>query len=195
VKAVALALSSLLTASACSAPAEKPVRTEEEPIHAIAELPPRPSGPVLDLADILPTNEEAKLDQQLRDLNARTGDALVVVTIRSLGGETIEDYSYNLFNTWGIGDADTRRGLLLLVAPTERKVRIEVGCGLESTISDITAGRIIRDRITPEYRQGDLVGGTLAGVEAMLARLNLPKPANDPGPHSPGCNDRPRKAA
>jgi uncharacterized protein len=186
VKASAIALWVLLAASGCSAEAENPVRPEE-PIHLTADLPERPSAPVLDLADILPAVEEAELDRRLRHLHARTGDALVVVSVKSLEGESIENYAYGLFNDWGIGDDQSMRGLLLLVAPAERKVRIEVGCGLESTISDVTAGRIIRDSITPKYRDGDLAGGTLAGVDALLERLALPRPANDPGAQSAIC--------
>jgi uncharacterized protein len=186
VKASAIALWVLLAASGCSAEVEAPVRPEE-PIHLIANLPERPSGPVLDLADILPPVEEVELDRRLRDLNARTGDALIVVSVKSLGGESIENYSYDLFNKWGIGSAESMRGVLLLVAHEERKVRIEVGCGLESTISDVTAGRIIRNSVTPRYRGGDLPGGTLAGVDALLERLALPKPANDSGARSAVC--------
>ena len=167
----------------------------EEPIHPIADLPERPIGPVLDQADILPPVDEALLDQRLRELMDRTGNALVVVSLKSLDGETIENYAYNLFNTWGIGDAKTDRGLLLLVAPAERKVRIEVGCGLETTISDVDAGRIIRNRITPVCSEGDLLAGTLAGVDALIERLTLRVPANDVGPQSAVCRRQLEEAA
>ena len=192
-KTAALALV-LLLAPGCSAAADDPEPSQES-IHRMADLPPRPDGPVLDLADILPPAEEAKLDHRLRALSSRTGNALVVVSLPSLKGETIENYAFNLFDTWGIGDAETNRGLLLLIAPNERKVRIEVGCGLESTVSDVTAVRIIRERITPVYKDGDLAGGTLAGVDALIERLALPKPANDPGPHTAFCRRQLKEAA
>jgi uncharacterized protein len=194
VKASALALSILLTASGCSAQVDD-AEQSQEPIHPIADLPDRPRGPVLDQADILPAVEEARLDQRLRELQKRTGNALVVVSVQSLGGESIENYAYNLFNTWGIGNASTHRGLLLLIAPAERKVRIEVGCGLETTISDVTAGRVIRDEITPVYANGDLVGGTLAGVDALVKRLTTPIPANDAGSRSAVCRRQLEEAA
>jgi uncharacterized protein len=194
VKAVAVALLALLAFPGCSVSADDP-EGPFEPVHAIAGLPARPVGPVLDQADILSPEEEAKLDQRLRDLRGRTGDALVVVSVDSLGGETIESYAFNVFNAWGIGSAKSDRGLLLLVAPNERKVRIEVGCGLESTVSDVTAGRIIRERITPEYKTGDLAGGTLAGVDALVEQLAMPMPANDPGPHSAICRGQLKEAA
>jgi uncharacterized protein len=150
---------------------------------------------VLDEANILPPVDEARLDQRLRELWERTGNALVVVSVKSLGGESIENYAYNLFNTWGIGDTRTNRGILLLVAPSERKVRIEVGCGLETTISDVTAGRVIRDEITPDYAKGDLAGGTMAGVDELIERLTTPVSANDAGPQSAVCRRQLEEAA
>jgi uncharacterized protein len=194
VKAGALALPILLAASGCSAKADNPVQREEA-IHPIADLPERPAGPVLDQADILPAASEAQLDRRLRELWDRSGDALVVVSVKSLEGETIENYAYNLFNTWGIGDAERGHGLLLLVAPAERRVRIEVGCGLEDRVSDVAAGRIIRNEITPAYTEGNLVGGTLAGVDALIERLTSTIPANDLGARSAVCARQLEEAA
>jgi uncharacterized protein len=150
---------------------------------------------MLDQADILPAKEEAALDARLRRLWRETGDALLVVSVDSLAGRPIEDFSRELFNTWGIGDDETDRGLLILVAPNERKVRIEVGCGLESTITDELASDVIQRRILPEFREGDYSAGTRAGAEALIAQLALPKPANDPGPHSDICIAQARSAA
>ena len=120
----------------------------------------------------------------MRELNQRTGDTLVVVSVQSLTDEPIERYATTLFNAWGIGDARTDRGLLVLVAPNERKVRIEVGCGFESTVTDEIAAKIISDTMLPLYREGELSAGTLAGVDALLKRISLPAPANDPCPHT-----------
>lgn len=184
-KASALALAILAAAPGCSAEAETPARSED--IHRLTDLPERPAGPVLDQADILPPDVERQLEARLRDLWQRTGDALVVVSLSSLKGESIENHAFNIFDAWGIGDAKTNRGLLLLIAPNERQVRIEVGCGLEATVTDVIAGRIIRERITPVFREGDLAGGTVAGVDALIERLAMPRAANDTEPRTPSC--------
>ena len=150
---------------------------------------------MLDLADILPATDETALDARLRRLWSDTGDALVVVSVDSLAGQPIEDVANDLFNDWGIGDEDTDRGLLMLVAPNERMVRIEVGCGLESTITDELAADIIQQRILPEFREGKFPAGIGAGTDALIARLALPKPANDPGTQAQTCEAKARKAA
>ena len=170
----------------CSAKAEDRAQPDTSAI-AVFSFPPRPDGPVLDQADIIPAREEKTLDLRLRELNQRTGDTLVVVSVQSLTDEPIERYATTLFNAWGIGDARTDRGLLVLVAPNERKVRIEVGCGFESTVTDEIAAKIISDTMLPLYREGELSAGTLAGVDALLKRISLPAPANDPGPHTEVC--------
>lgn len=149
----------------------------------------------MDGADILPADEEKKLDLRLRELNERTGDALVVVSVRSLAGESVERYATSLFNTWGIGDACTDRGLLVLVAPNERKVRIEVGYGFETIVTDEIAAEIISTDMLPLYRDGDLSAGTLSGVDALLERISSPQAANDPGPHTQACKDQAKEAA
>jgi uncharacterized protein len=194
VKTGALALSILLAAPGCSAKAGDSAQPDM-PAITVANLPPRPTGPVLDQADIIPILEEEALDLRLRTLNERTGDTLVVVSVRSLAGQPIERYATALFNTWSIGNARTDRGLLVLVAPTERKVRIEVGCGFESTVTDEIAAAIISRDMLPLYRDGDLSAGTLAGVNALLEKISLPRPANDPGPHTETCKAQAREAA
>ena len=134
--------------------------------------PPPPDGPVLDQAGIIPDAEEAALDARLREYNARTGRAVVVATVTSLDGETIEMYSVGLFEQWGIGGKESDQGLLLLVAPTERKLRIEVGYGLHQYVTDALSGRIIRNEITPRFKQGDMAGGIAAGVNALVIQLD-----------------------
>jgi uncharacterized protein len=157
--------------------------------------PERPDQPVLDLADILPSTHEAALDQRLTTLWNTTGNALIVVSVNSLEGRSIEDYATGLFNEWGIGDAKTDRGLLVLVAPTERKVRIEVGCGLEGRITNEVAATIIRDAMIPRYKAGDLEGGTQSGVDALVAKLNAPATANDNVRTTPFCKNKAKAAA
>jgi uncharacterized protein len=139
---------------------------------AWAQMPARPEGPVADYADILPADAEAQLDAKLRTWTEQTGRPIVVATVTSLDGEEIEPYAVRMFETWGIGPADTDQGILLLVAPNERKVRIEVGYGLSEYVTDILSGRIIRTDITPRFKAGDFPGGINAGVDALIAQLS-----------------------
>jgi uncharacterized protein len=139
---------------------------------AALDLPPRPQGPIYDEADLLPADKEAALDQQLRAFDAKTGDAVIVATVDSLQGDTIEDYAQKLYAAWGIGGAERDTGVLLLIAKQDRKMRIEVGYGLTPYITDILSGRIVRDDITPRFKQGDFPGGIEAGVDAMLTQLS-----------------------
>lgn len=139
---------------------------------ASAALPPRPAGPVLDQANLLPPAEEAALDQKLRAYNARTGRSLLVVTVPSLDGLDIATYGVQLGQAWGVGGKSTDQGLILLVAPSERRLRFEVGYGLEQYLPDVLAGRIIRDTITPRFKAGDFAGGISAGIEAAIAQLD-----------------------
>jgi uncharacterized protein len=136
-----------------------------------AEFPPRPAGPIYDGADLLPPADEAALDARLREFNRRTGNAVIVATVTSLDGQNIENYSRQLYETWGIGGAERDAGVLLLVAPSEREMRIEVGYGLTPYITDILSGRIIRNDITPRFKAGDMAGGINAGVDAMVTQL------------------------
>lgn len=139
---------------------------------ALADYPARPDGPVLDAAQIIPDGDEAALDARLRDYNQRTGRALVVATVPSLDGQTIELYAVKLFEAWGIGGKETDQGLLLLVAPSERKVRFETGYGLHAIFPDVYAARIVRGEITPRFKAGDLPGGINAGISAAITQLD-----------------------
>ncbi|HUQ14108.1 MAG TPA: TPM domain-containing protein [Novosphingobium sp.] len=139
---------------------------------AVAKVPPRPEGPILDQADLLPPAEEAALDQKLRAYNAATGRSVLVVTVPSLDGRDIESYGVELGQTWGVGGKATDQGLILLVAPAERRLRFEVGYGLEQYLPDVLAGRIIRDTITPRFKADDYPGGIAAGIDAAIAQLD-----------------------
>ena len=148
------------------------------PVAAQAELPPRPDGPVYDGAEMLSATTEQQLDERLRAYNAQTGHAIIVATVPSLGGEPIEPYATRLFSTWGIGGAKRDTGLLLLISRDDRKVRIEVGYGLHPYFGGIMAGRVIRETITPAFKQGDFDGGVIRGVDAILSHLaNSPEDA------------------
>ena len=136
------------------------------------DFPPRPSGPVYDGANIIDPAAEQALDQRLTQYNRATGRAIVVATVPSLGGDTIEMYAVDLFEKWGIGGKETDEGVLLLVAPQERKVRIEAGYGTTGTLTDALSGRIIRNTITPRFKQGDFSGGITAGVGEIVKVLN-----------------------
>lgn len=139
---------------------------------APAAIPPRPEGPVLDQADIIPAADEAALDARLRAYNQTTGRAVIVATVSSLDGEPIEMYGQALSEAWGIGGKETENGVLLLVAPNERKLRIATARGVQARFTDALSGRIIRDVITPRFKQGDFAGGISAGVDAITAQLD-----------------------
>jgi uncharacterized protein len=190
-----LVLLVLTTAQGCSRPELAEHHGEQPPPSIVAlatHIPVRPAGPILDEADILQAADEAKLDAHLRHYFDQTGNAIIVVSVRSLGGGEIEPYATTLFNSWGIGDAETQRGLLVLVAPNERKVRIEVGCGLEAAITNAAAGQIIEQDMLPHFRAGDLQEATMAGVKALETRLAS---ITVRGPTSRICRDIMRKAA
>ena len=140
---------------------------------ANAAIPPRPAGPVLDQADVLPPAEEAALDQKLRAYTASTGRAVIVATVRSLDGLDEVTYGQQLAEAWGISSKGVGQGTLLLVAPTERRVRIATARGVQyDGFNDILSARIIRDTITPRFKDGDMAGGIAAGVDAIIADLN-----------------------
>lgn len=141
------------------------------PAAQAQDYPPRPTGPIYDGANMLSPATEAALDQRLRDYNRETGRSLVVATIPSLDGNPLESYATGLFANWGIGGAERDQGLLLLIARDDRKMRIEVGYGLHPYFGGIMAGRVIRDEITPRFKEGDFDGGIVAGIDAITAHL------------------------
>ncbi len=138
------------------------------------KLFPPLSGRVVDEANLLSPQDEAQITQRLATLEAQTGRQLVVATIPSLEGRAIEDYGYQLGRHWGIGEKGKNTGMILLVAPNDRKMRIEVGYGLEPYVTDGLAGSIIRNEITPRFKAGDYAGGIAAGVDRLAAQLALP---------------------
>ena len=135
------------------------------------DYPPRPEGPVYDGADFLSPAEEQALDDRLRALPVETGTPIIVATVPDLGGETVEQYAVGLYEAWGIGDAELDTGVLLLIAREERKIRIETGYGTGAIVTDIWAGRLIRNEITPRFKQGDFAGGIAVGVDALVQQV------------------------
>src|SRR5690606_31018478 len=119
------------------------------------QFPDRGTAPVLDLANIISPEDEAVLTQRLTEFEQRNQRQFVVATIPSLDGYDIADYGYQLGRHWGLGDTENDDGIILLVAPNERKVRIEVGYGLEHIIPDGLAYDIINLDILPRFKAGD----------------------------------------
>lgn len=138
-----------------------------------AGIPPFPelTGPVVDQAGLLPADAESALTQKLLDYDQSSGNQLVVVTVQTLDGYPIEYWGYKLGRHWGIGDKDKSTGAILIVDKDERKLRIEVGYGLEGTLTDALSDDIIRNTIVPEFKQGDYAGGISDGVDAILQVL------------------------
>ncbi len=118
-----------------------------------------------------------------------TGEQVVVVTLDSLQGYTIEDYGYQLGRHWGIGQKSKNNGVLLIVAPNEHKVRIEVGYGLEGTLTDATSRTIIETKILPSFKRGDFNAGVFAGVKSILKVLR-PNDVIEPGDASNEAPER-----
>ncbi len=144
------------------------------PVLAAAPTFPPLSGRVVDAANILSPQVETDLTTKLENLEKTTGRQLVVATVPDLQGYEIEDYGYQLGRTWGIGQKGTNTGAILLVAPTERKVRIEVGYGLEPILTDALSSVIIQTVVLPKFKAGDLEGGVTAGTDAVIQQLALP---------------------
>ncbi len=132
---------------------------------------PALSGRVVDRAEMLDAATEARLTQQLAAHEKASGEQLVVVTLPDLQGLPIEDFGYQLGRHWGIGEKDKDNGALLLVARDERKLRIEVGYGLEGRLTDAQASVIINQVITPSFKSGDYAQGISEGVAAILQVL------------------------
>jgi uncharacterized protein len=140
-------------------------------LPALALVFPTLTGRVVDEANILDESTRAALTQKLADLEAKTTDQLVVVTLKSLQGTTIEDLGYQLGRHWRIGQKDKNNGVLLIVAPTDRQVRIEVGYGLEGTLTDAVSKLIIENGILPRFRANDFPGGITRGVDDIISVL------------------------
>jgi uncharacterized protein len=132
---------------------------------------PALSGRVVDGADLLSPAQEARLSAKSEALEKEVGPQYVVVTVASLGGRPIEDYGVNLGRHWGIGHKGRDDGVLLIVAPSERKIRVEVGYGLERRITDPFAGRVIREQALPRFREGKFPEGIEAASDALISRL------------------------
>ena len=132
---------------------------------------PELTGRVVDRADLLSPQVEARLTQMLQAHEQASTEQVVVVTLPDLQGFPIEDFGYQLGRHWGIGQEGEDNGALLIVAQDERKVRIEVGYGLEGRLTDAQSATIINRVITPAFREGDFQGGIVNGAAAMIQVL------------------------
>jgi uncharacterized protein len=141
------------------------------PSLALAQTFPPLTGRAVDQANLLKPEERAALEAKLKAHEDKTSDQVVVATVSSLEGTSVEDYANRLFRHWQLGQKNTNNGALLLVAPNERKVRIEVGYGLEGALTDALSKVIITTAIAPQFQKGNFAGGIDAGVDAMLSIL------------------------
>jgi uncharacterized protein len=142
---------------------------------ALAAEPTFPAltGRVVDQANLLSPAAEQRLTTKLQALETETTDQLVVVTLNSLQDHEIEDFGYRLGRAWGIGQQGKNNGVLLIVAPNERRVRVEVGYGLEPILTDAFSSQVINGQILPAFKQGAFERGIEQGVDALAAQMRL----------------------
>jgi uncharacterized protein len=141
-------------------------------VSAFAAELPALTGRVVDDANVIDAATREQITQKLAAFEAKSSDQVVVVTVPSLDGEEIEPYSNRLYRSWALGQKQENNGVLLVVAPNDRKVRIEVGYGLEGTLTDLLSKLIIENAVIPGFRSGDYSGGISKGVDGILAVLS-----------------------
>ena len=145
---------------------------------ALVAVPPL-SGRVVDQTGTLSSNDVASLTQKLTDLETRKGSQIAVLIVPTTDGEAIEPFSLRVAEAWKIGRKKIDDGALLVIAKNDRRLRIEVGYGLEGALTDVTTKRIIDEDITPKFKAGDFGGGVAAGVDKMVRVVDgekLPEP-------------------
>jgi uncharacterized protein len=154
---------------------------------AALEVPPAPTDiPIVDQTDTLTAEQKSQLAGLIAAERKSTGNQIGVLMIPTLADEALEDYSLEVARKWGVGTKERDNGVLLLVVKDDRRVRIEVGYGLEGALTDIRSGRIIRDRMAPEFRQGRYFEGIRSGLEGIAAAIhNETDPALKADPPSP----------
>jgi uncharacterized protein len=143
------------------------------PALAAPTFPPL-TGRVVDAAHVLDATTVDAITQRSQALEAATGRQLVVATVPSLQGLDVQDYGYQLGRAWGVGQKGRNTGVVLVVAPTERKVGIEVGYGLEGVLTDALTSVILQEKVLPKFRAGDVNGGVLDGANALADQLARP---------------------
>src|SRR6202167_3291984 len=133
---------------------------------------PALTGRVVDQGGVMSADSRSAVEAKLKDLEDKSGPQLVVATVGSLQGSDIETYANQLFRAWKLGQAQKNNGVLLLVAPNEHKVRIEVGYGLEGTLTDALSSVVISSAIIPRFKTGDFSGGIERGVDGIISILS-----------------------
>jgi len=161
-------------------------------LRAFAADVPYLSGRIVDNAEILGQETKRKLTAQLKAHEAETTNQIAVLTVPSLEGESVEFYAEQVFNAWKLGQKGKDNGVLVLVAPGERRMRIEVGYGLEGTLTDVAASRIVRNVMTPRFKAGDFDAGVSEGVAAVIGQLTgtAALPADEPRPAAERKSDK-----
>ncbi len=149
------------------------------------DVPPL-KGRINDYAGLIPADRARALEERLARFEAETGHQIAVLTIPSLKGDSLEDFSIRVAEAWKIGKKGFDNGVILLVARDDRRLRIEVGYGLEGVLPDAIASRIIREDITPRFRSGDYAGGIEAGINQIL-RVTSGEPLPEQSRSSPGA--------
>ena len=137
------------------------------------DYPPAPDGPVYDAAELIPPAEEARLVEKLTGYNRETGRAIIVATEATTGGYEVQTYSRGLAESWGVGGEETEQGVLLYIARDDRQMWISTARGVQGTLTDISAGRIVRSTLRPAFREGDFAGGIDRAVDQMIERLDM----------------------
>jgi uncharacterized protein len=132
---------------------------------------PALTGRIVDQANVIPAETRGTIEPKLAELEAKSGIQLVVATVTSLDGQEVEPYANELFRNWKLGEKTKNNGVLLLVAPNEHRIRIEVGYGLEGTLTDALTKVIITNAIAPRFKTGDFAGGIARGVDDIIAVL------------------------
>lgn len=140
-------------------------------VVAFAADLPALTGRVVDQANLLSADQRQAIESRLADLESKSGIQLVVATVTSLGGQEVEPYANELFRAWKLGERTRNNGVLFLVAPNERRVRIEVGYGLEGTLTDALSKVIITNAVTPRFKAGDFADGIARGVDDIITVL------------------------
>src|SRR5579864_8749338 len=133
---------------------------------------PQLTGRVVDQAGVMSADSRSAVEAKLKDLEDKSGIQLVVATVKSLQGSDVESYANQLFRSWKLGETKKNNGVLLLVAPAEHKVRIEVGYGLEGTLTDALSSVIISSAIVPRFKANDFSGGIGRGVDGIISVLS-----------------------
>src|SRR6266581_3032674 len=140
-------------------------------IAVLAADVPFLTGRVVDNAEILKPATREALNRTLKAHEDATGNQIAVLTVKTINGESVEEFATKVFENWKLGKKGKDNGVLVVVVPQDRKMRIEVGYGLEGTLTDVASSRIIRNLMTPKFKAGDYDGGVQAGVDAIIAQL------------------------